>query len=279
MAISKEVFANSASCVAAAGSGGTNGTSSPSSGVTETWTMSTGNTSFPAAQTSSVPNTYFYARDPADTTNEIVLVTDNSTTTSWHVTRGALGTAPVAHASGATYVQVISHGTLQNFKQTPSASVTPVSYNTSLTETLVATYQPTSDELIAGASWEVIAFGSIQTTSSAPTLTWNLRWGGIAGTSILSMVTGTKCPALTASIPSGSSFDFNATVTLIDTTHAVANLNSWWQSTTTTSSGVASNATSVAISGSGPLVLTAKWSASNASNALVIPAPLIFRAA
>jgi hypothetical protein len=176
-------------------------------------------------------------------------------------------------------MQVVSAGSLNNFKQASNAVTTPMTVSNTTVETVVCTYQPISNDLEPGTVFEIVATGSIQTAATAGTLTWNLRWGGLTGTSVLSMVTGTKCPALVASIASGSSFDVNGTVTLTSATAAVGNINAWWQNTTTTYTGVASSATATTISGSGPLVLTAKFSTASTSEALVIPAPLIYRAA
>lgn len=275
MAVTKEVFANVASCVATS----TYGTTAPAQGTAEVWTMGTGNGSFPAAQTSAVPNTFFYASDPADSTHEVILVTDNSTTNTWHVTRGALGTTPVAHASGATYVQVASHGTFQNLKQAPSAAVSTVTVN-STTETTVATYTPTTDELVAGATWEAIAFGTLQRLGGASPgqVTWKLKWGS---TVVASCVTGTNGPtqALTT-VTAGNSFDVNGSLTLIDSTHAVANVNYWWQNGTTINNELVSSGSSVVVSGSGPITLTCTIGGTlGTSQNFVIPAPLIYRAA
>lgn len=308
MAITKEVFANVASCVAAAGSGGTNGTSSPSSGATETWTMSTGNASFPAAQTSNTPNTYFYATDPADTTHEVILVTDNSTPTSWHVTRGALNTTPVAHASGATYVQTVSHGTLQNFKQAPSAAIAAATVpSNSANEIIIATYQPTADELVAGATWEAIAFGTFGTgTATGHVMQWALYWGGsgsvngtytaTGGAALCKILTAGNCVALSAvtTYAAGSSFDVNGTVTWLSSTTATANLNLFFSGSTLTTAnvtaqatnaaaGTTSSATAITISGSGPIFLTAKIGGAagiaQTGTTLTATAPLIYRAA
>ena len=274
MAVVKEVFANVPSCVATSSSGTT---------TTDTaWTMGTGSTSFPVAATSTTPQTTFYVTDPADTTHEIVQVTVTSGT-SWTVVRGALGTAGVSHATGATWVQVISHGTLQNFKQTPSAATSAVSVSATTTETLIALYQPTADEIIAGATWEIVTFGPILSSATPTQLTLTLRWGwvssGTPGTSLLTCVTGTNGVAIPLSMAAGSSFDINGSVTLVDTTHVVSNLNFWANKTTTFINDVASSQASTVISGSGPLALTAKYSLTTAGNSINNLAPLIYRAA
>jgi len=299
-----EVFANVASCVAAAGSGGTNGTSNPAAGTLETWTMSTGNTSFPAAQTSVVPNTYFYATDPADTTHEIVLVTDNTTTTSWHVQRGMNG-ATVAHASGATWVQVIAPYTLQGFKQTPGSVITPVTISNSVqttNETVVASYTPQAADLVPGATWEIVAYGPFSHVNGSTTMTWNVYWGGsgsvggnfnATGSNLLGMLkTGTNAVAPVTTLKAGASYDLNAQVTWISSTTAHCQINWWYtntsnsltgtnsncQTTNTTTAGV-SQVGPLTISGGGPIILTYTWATALATYSLTASAPFIYRQA
>ena len=115
-----EVFGNCSTCVATS----TYGTTSPSALTNETWTMGTGYTNFPTAQQTNYPYNYFFIRDPADTSNEMCMVIlGGGSTSTWSVIRGVLGTTPVAHGALATWEQVISSGTLQNFKQAPGALV------------------------------------------------------------------------------------------------------------------------------------------------------------
>lgn len=250
----------------------------------------TGSTSFsitstgadwPSASTSVTPNTFFRVTDQADT-SEIMIVTTaagGTGTDTWTVTRGAEGTSAIAHSANWTAVQVVTAGTLQNIKQTPSASVTAVTVNTT-SETVLATYTPQAVDLTAGATWEAIAFGSIEKLGSTGTFTFRLRWGGVAGTLLTSHVTGTGSLNITT-LASGSSFDVNGTVTLLSPTSAVANLNYFASaaSGTVSAQGCASNGSGVTISGGGPLVLTAQLSTTANSNSLTVPAPLIYRAA
>lgn len=285
-----ELFGNCASCVA----GSTSGTTSPAQGATESWTMSTGYGSFPSASNSVSPITYFYIRDPADTTNEIVEVT-NVAGTTFSVIRGACGTTPVAHATGATWVQVIAPGTLQNFKQASNAATSPVTVANSVTETVIATYQPVTGEVVAGTTFQAVAFGLYQWIGAArPVITWRLRWGGVSGTVLAMLETATNCPALTpttVTAGSGFSFDVNGTVVFISTTSVTANLNWWYAGTslvtaplngvttnTNSSTGISQSA-AVTVSGSGPLVLTFQWGTQSASNSLTATAPAIYREA
>lgn len=245
--------------------------------------MGTGYTSFPVAQDTALPNNYFYIRDPADSTNEIVLVySGGSSSATWSVQRGMNGST-VAHATGATWVQVIAPYTLSNFKQAVGADITSVVLSDSTTETVICSYQPYTGEITPGATYEIDASGGLSTSSSAPTLQWTIRWGGVSGTILCQLLTGSStttiaATAMATSIGAGSGFDVNGTVTFESTTQATANLNFFWKKTTTAYTAVASSMTPVTISGTGPLVLTAKWGTANASNALTVPAPLTYRA-
>lgn len=243
---------------------------------------------WPAAQSTNVPHTFFRFVD-VNNTSEIMVATvapgGSGSGQSWTVSRAQEGTSGIAHSSPWTCRQLISAGTLQNFKQSPAASTSAVTVN-STTETAVALYLPTSDQIAAGSSFEAIAFGSMQKLGGATTatLTWRLRWGwvnsGTPGTAVTSLVTGTNGPVEPTTVAAGSSFDCNGTFVFIDSTHAVGNLNFWnMTAATTVNSYVASNASSVVISGSGPLALTAQWSTTANTESLTASAPLIYRAA
>lgn len=98
-----EVWANQPFTVVSSG-----GTTAPSPGTSQTWTV-TSATGFPAAVTGSLQ---FHVTDTAPAADsEIILVTNTSGTT-WTVTRGAESTAPVAHSAGFTITQVITAGWL-----------------------------------------------------------------------------------------------------------------------------------------------------------------------
>jgi len=320
-----EVFGNCSSCVATS----TYGTTNPAAGTTESWTMGTGYTSFPAATfnasttftnpSATPPGNYFYIRDPADTTNEIVLVyAGGGSTSTWYVQRGMNGTT-VAHASGATWVQVISPYTLQSFKQASNATVSGVTLSNTSTETVVATYTPFSGEIEAGSVFDLIATGvlKIVTTGTLPTLQWTLYSGGsgAAGSSFTSTGSTVLCQILTGStattncspplatttssttavggtgsaarMGTGVSFDVNGTVEWISTTSAIGNLNFYWTipgagtaSFTIGISAVASSATTLTgLTASNPMILTCKWGTASTSNVLTSQAPVIFRAA
>jgi hypothetical protein len=244
-------------------------------------------TVWPVASASAVPPTFFRIVDQANT-SEIMIVTTapggSGSGQSWSVTRAAEGTTAVAHAANWIAVQAVTAGTLANIKQATKAAST-VTLASSTTETVLASYTPQSSELVAGVSFEAVAFGTygIASASSRPVLTFRLRWGGVSGTLLASLATGTNIATFSSTtVASGCSFDVNGTVTWVSATQAAANLNLWMNNPTTgvnaTTTGVSSPAL-VTISGSGPLVLTAQWSVSNASNTLTATSPLIYRAA
>lgn len=273
---------NPSTTIATNGYNGSATADTPSSGTSETgWTF-TSLSGFPVASSTAVPPTQFTIADPAAPT-ELIYVTSVSGNVAT-VTRGAESTTPVTHAAGATFVQIVSAGDLTKLKQATGAITSPVSVHGTTTESVVCTYQPVAGEVVAGTTFELVATGTIQLTSN-PTITWTLRWGGVSGTSLLALVSGTNCSALTSSMSVARPFDVNGTVTFITATSAIANLNFWFgiNGATSVGTGVASSASAVtgltASPGGGPLVLTAKWSTTSTQNSVVVPGPLAYRAA
>jgi hypothetical protein len=100
-----EVFSNDGQGTVSSG-----GTTAPSPGAGEVWTVSV-SVPFPTASSSATPPTQFYVCDPAAETEKI-LVTNVSGST-WTVTRGADGSTPVAHTAGFTIVQVLTGASLR----------------------------------------------------------------------------------------------------------------------------------------------------------------------
>lgn len=300
-----EVFTDCAACVVATNgyNGGASSAGAPAAGTTESWTMGAGYTTFPVASTSVVPNTYFYIRDPADTSNEMVLVTSGgSSGTGWSVTRGANGVT-ATHAAGATWDQVTAALTLQNFKQASGAGTSAVS-TSGATETVLASYQPVAADLEAGSAFDVIAFGPLPTNvgnTTARVLQFSLYWGGsgsvggaytsTGGVLLARLLVGTNAPAFAGTtVAAGASFDLNGDIVYLSSTTAHANLNAWYTNavslattaanattTNTNSSNDQSQAGPVTISGTGPIFLTAKWGTGQAST-LTAVAPIIRRA-
>ncbi len=109
-----ETFANLPSTTVSSG-----GTTAPSPGTVQTWTVAS-SAGFPAASSGASPPTQFHIADPADDT-EIIAVT-NISGTAWTVTRGAEGSAPVTHAAGFAVNQVVSAGAYGGFAQLPAAN-------------------------------------------------------------------------------------------------------------------------------------------------------------
>lgn len=100
-------FSNEATTTVSSG-----GTTAPTSGTSETWTVGS-STPFPSAVTAS--GTTFTVIDPA-APSEVCLVTNVSGTT-WTVTRGAESTTPLAHSANFTIVHTVSAGALTTFLQ------------------------------------------------------------------------------------------------------------------------------------------------------------------
>ena len=106
---------NAVTTIAANGYNGGSATSdAPSSGTSETWTV-TSSSSFPAASSSATPPTQFSIADPAQP-GELIWVTNVSGTT-WTVTRGAEGTTTAVHAAGAQFYGLASGGDLDSMLQ------------------------------------------------------------------------------------------------------------------------------------------------------------------
>ena len=266
----------------------TGGTAALSQGAAEAWTVGSG-ASFPVAATSTFPATFFMVADTAST-SEIICVTVASTASPWvwNVTRGAEGTTPVTHATGFTVQQVVTAGSLTNFKQASNAEITPVTVGNTTASITVATYTPILSDIEAGASFEIIAFGPYAVSTGArPVLTWSVLWGAVT---VASLKSGTNAPAFITTVGAGASFDVNGTLALLSSTQATCNIN-WWYvngaltvtgsnaTTANNGSGSTASSTPVNISGDGPITLTAQWSTASTSDTLTVVSPLIYRAA
>lgn len=107
-----EVFANLPGTVVTNG-----GSTTPSSGTPETWTVSSA-VGFPTASSGATPPTVFHIADPA-ANSEIIAVTNMSggSNVTWSVIRGAESTTPVAHAANFTVYQVTTAGVLGTLAQ------------------------------------------------------------------------------------------------------------------------------------------------------------------
>lgn len=100
-----EVFTNLASTTVSSG-----GTTAPAAGTVESWTVAS-SAGFPVL---AAGQQFRIVEDDVVRQSEIILVTAISGTT-WTVTRGAEGSAPVAHPAGFTIVQSITAAVLAQF--------------------------------------------------------------------------------------------------------------------------------------------------------------------
>lgn len=107
-----EIFADYVQTTVSSG-----GTTAPSSGATETWTVGS-STGFPAAVTGT---SQFHVADIA-LPGEVFLVTNVSGTT-WSITRGAGSTTPVAHTAGFTVQQVVPAGIMAAWVQAGNGDI------------------------------------------------------------------------------------------------------------------------------------------------------------
>lgn len=108
-----------------AGSVTSGGTGTPSSGSSESWTVTT--TTFPTALTSGTSS--FHVVDPAQPTEKIkVTAITGSGPYTWTVTRGDESTTTVAHTAGFSVQQAVTAGEFSQFviSLTPSGDVTGV---------------------------------------------------------------------------------------------------------------------------------------------------------
>jgi len=129
------------------------GTTAPSPGTSQSWTVAS-STGFPTASSSVSPPTQFHVADPSQPT-EMMAVTNVSGTT-WTVTRGAEGTTPVAHTAGFTVYQVVTTGGFNGFYQvavqpsgdtsgaTDTAAINAVTQNGGVTLLRTGTYYTTN---------------------------------------------------------------------------------------------------------------------------------------
>jgi hypothetical protein len=238
---------------------------------------------FPIASTTPVPNTAFHIIDK-DAPTEIMTVTaapGGTGSQSWTVARAQEGTAGVSHAANWTCVQVATAGELNDLKENQSAASGIVTVGNTLTETAIVAWQPPpNDQPAAGVAYRGRVFGTLQTTTATATgglvVTFNVRWGSATtGTLLASIVTGGTGDAQALVTTMGNSgFMLDVAVIAIDATHLVACIAFATHKVLTQYAGVsASNdgagaMAGVAVSGSGPLTITAKWATASTLNTL-----------
>jgi hypothetical protein len=159
---------------------GATGTSSPVSGTGEVWTAASWS-SMPIANPAGSPPTAFHIADPL-LPSEIIAVTNSSTGA---VTRGAEGTTPVAHATGATYYQVLSAGDLGNLIQGTAASFDAAG---------AATTALTTAEAFTTASYAPLASPAFTGNPTAPTQTSTDNTTKLATTAFVTTAAAAKAP-------------------------------------------------------------------------------------
>lgn len=182
-----DVFANNATLATTS----TSGTTAPLAGATETWTVASLASVWPVLATGQQMRIQD-ATGGASTAqqSEIVLVTScgGPGTTSIGVIRGAEGTAPIAHATGSTFVNTVTAAELNNFRRTAENVKTVTGSGTALTlvDSSIATMHfvtlnnnclLTFPTAIAGVTIRLVL---VQDGSGSRTVTWDsaVKWAG-----------------------------------------------------------------------------------------------------
>jgi parallel beta-helix repeat protein len=212
-----ETFANNPSTTVSSG-----GTTAPSPGTTETWTVAS-SSSFPAAATGT---SQFHVGDPVLPT-EVIAVTNVSGTT-WTVTRGAEGTTPVARAAGFTVQQVVTAGPLGTFTQAGRGDIG----GTGAAPTVTATHLASPLPIAQGGTAAGTQQAALNALAGTQTLGYVL---GSDGTNVKMVpdagatwkvpaptgVTATDTPAVAAAIAKLTTAGGNGTLLFQDGTYQV----------------------------------------------------------
>jgi hypothetical protein len=163
--------------------------------------------------------------------------------------------------NGGLFGQTNGVGGLEGYIPANQQSVTG-SVGSTAAETAFATFAIPAGDPGAGAAYEIEGQFTVTTTSPAPTLTLNLRWGGASGTLLAS---GT---AITLPTSQTGLYRFRALVQFTDASHCIGSLRTEY--VTGGSSGTAAvqlaggtSASSVTVSGTENLVVTAAFSAAD----------------
>lgn len=193
-------------------------------------------------------------------------------------TGGILGitnaTAAPSAASIASGLAVYSQNGLLRYMNTNGLSqiitgsqlANTVTLANSTAETAIATITVPANDPINGAYYMLSGMGVVSTTAT-PTLTWKVRWGGSAGTQLVT----------TAAIAQGATvttlpFNFVIQVIFTSTTQAVCSLflNYFTAAGTVPTQDYQQTTAPIAVTtnASEALVFTATWSAASASNTL-----------
>jgi hypothetical protein len=155
-----ELFSNQVQTTVSSG-----GTTAPSAGTSQTWTVAS-SAGFPAASSTGTPPTYFRVTDPAASSEKMIVT--NVSGTTWTVTRGAEGTTPVTHSSGFTVQNVLTSGALELMVQEPLVSIVQPSGDTS---------GATDAAAISAAVSALPSTGGV--VRLVPTATWYIECGQV----------------------------------------------------------------------------------------------------
>lgn len=181
------------------------------------------------------------------------------------------------------YPQVTTpDGLSWNVQGSQLAATSAVTVANTATATAIATLTVPKGGPVAGTRFRVTAFGTFGTETTPGALTVSVNWGGPAGTVIVSFVTGTSAPALTASL-SGAPVQIEAEIYFRTSSTATG-----WVKMTFGNAGTATTApviamatvttpVTVTVSAAEALALVWKWTTANASNTVTIASSAIER--
>lgn len=182
---------------------------------------------------------------------------------------GGSGYAQLGTTTGAGWAAM-----LQMAQYASTASIA----SSSTTETALASTSVPANDPVAGAVYKVSGFASSPISTSAPTITWRLRWGGTSGTLL----------AVTAAIAETASqtgiWEFEGTVIFTSATQCTAKLRVIYNLSSTSetagrygagTTGLAVNttATTVTVSSAESLVVTAQFSAADSQTLAAVGYP------
>lgn len=221
-----ELFANQAQTTVTSG-----GATTPASGTSETWTVSS-SSGFPAASSTASPSTFFRICDANPSTSAEKIIVTNVSGTTWTVTRGAEGTTSVAHTSGFTIQNVITAAALENLVQLSKAGLLYPSGDTS-----GATDTAAINAIISAGQTAVLAWTGTNwtggqtpfyvnaplTPASGATLRGQTPWsavpsdnygvaGGVSGGSVIYAVSGFSGAAAISMANAGGSQSYGVTL-------------------------------------------------------------------
>jgi hypothetical protein len=191
---------------------------------------------------------------------------------------GGGGYAQLATKTGAGLAAMI-----QMSQYGITSATTPLTNTT--TETSLAALTIPADDPVAGAVYRFNVAGIFSTNATAGNdlATINVRWGGVSGTSIMSLVSSTSTLAIAASL-SNTPFIIEGEIDFRTATTCVGWLKfTWLNGAATTAATVAltvvSTAVTVTTSSSESLTLDWKWATAETANTVTAETAVIERVA